>query len=75
MQIEIFRAMPPWQKIALVEQAIKAGHTLALAGLRERHPRASPSELRRRLFGLTLGEELAAKVYGPLEGSVDRAAS
>jgi hypothetical protein len=38
---------------------------LALAGLRERFPNASESELRRRLATLLLGPELAAKVYGP----------
>jgi hypothetical protein len=39
---------------------------LALAGLRERHPGASPLELRRRLADLLLGATLAKEVYGPL---------
>jgi hypothetical protein len=40
---------------------------LALVGLRERYPEAGPEELRRRLADLLLGEELAAKAYGPLD--------
>ena len=38
---------------------------LALAGLRERFPEASPEELRRRLATVLLGPELATKVDGP----------
>jgi len=34
---------------------------------RHRHPRAGEGELRRRLAGLLLGEELARKVCGELE--------
>ena len=37
---------------------------LALAGLRSRYPQADEAELRRKLAGLLLGEELARKVYG-----------
>jgi hypothetical protein len=40
---------------------------LAMAGLRQRHPDESLERLRRRLLGLTLGEELATKVYGALD--------
>lgn len=40
---------------------------LALVGLRERYPEAGPEALRRRLADLLLGEELAAKAYGPLD--------
>jgi hypothetical protein len=39
---------------------------LALAGLRDRHPGASPDELRRRLADVLLGADLAERVYGPL---------
>lgn len=42
--------------------------TLALSGLRARHPEATPQELRRRLADLLLGPDLAAQVYGPLRG-------
>ncbi len=66
VQMAIFRDMAPARKIQLVVEAIAASRDLALAGLRARHPGASPEELRRRLFGLELGEELACRVYGPL---------
>ncbi len=50
--------------------------TLALAGLRNRHPQAGEAEIRRRLMDLLLGEELAAKVYGPPDyGDPKRTAS
>lgn len=37
--------------------------TLALIGLRERHPEASEDELRRRLTELLIGPELTAWLY------------
>jgi hypothetical protein len=64
-QLEIFRAMPPWRKIQLVNDAIKTSYALARAGLRDRHPDADEEEIQRRLFDLLLGEELAERVYGP----------
>jgi len=67
VQMEIYRRMQPWKKIQLVEEANRMSRALAMAGLRSRFPDASPEEIRRRFFGLWLGEELAAEVYGPLE--------
>jgi hypothetical protein len=63
---ERLRAMPAWRKLELVGQLNQTLDTLALSGLRLRHPRASPAELRRRLADLRLGPALAARVYGPL---------
>jgi hypothetical protein len=40
--------------------------TLAMAGLRQRHPDDTPAQRRRRLADLLLGPELATRVYGPL---------
>ncbi len=37
---------------------------LAVAGLRERHPGADDSELRRRLAALLWGESLAREAFG-----------
>lgn len=65
-QIELLRQMPPWRKLQLANQMTQACRTLALAGLRHRHPEASPDELHRRLADLVLGSELAFRVYGPL---------
>jgi hypothetical protein len=70
MQIERLRQMPPWRKMELVGDLNEAVRTLALAGLRQRHPDDTPAQRRRRLADLMLGPELAARVYGPLqEGS------
>jgi hypothetical protein len=65
-QIELLRKIPPWQRLERANQMTLACHALALVGLRHRHPEASPHELRRRLADLTLGTELAARVYGQL---------
>jgi len=40
--------------------------TLALAGLRQCFPHDTAEQRRRRLADLVLGEELAARAYGPL---------
>ena len=66
--LEIYRRMPPWRKVELLEDANRTARLLALAGLAARHPQESPERLRRRLLGLTLGEDLASDVYGPLDG-------
>lgn len=50
----------------MVAQLNASVRMLALAGLRSRFPKASETELRRRLAGLLLGEELARKVYGEI---------
>lgn len=71
-RLEIFRRMPSWRKFELVEEAILASRQLALAGLRARHPDAGADELERRLMALLHGEELAARVWGPLEEQSDR---
>ena len=67
LQLEIFRRMPSWRKFQLVEDAILTSWQLASAGLRARHPDVGPDELHRRLMALLHGEELAARVWGPLE--------
>ena len=42
-----------------------AARNIALAGLRRRYLGASEAELPRHLADLVLGEELAARAYGP----------
>jgi hypothetical protein len=42
----------------------RTAQSLALAGLRQRHPDADDPRLKRLLADLLLGEELADKVYG-----------
>jgi len=65
VQIELLRQAPAWRKLEMVAQMNLTVRTLALCGLRQRHPNASPEELRRRLADLLLGPELAARAYGP----------
>ncbi len=67
--IKLLRQAPPWRKLHMVDQLNQTVRTLALSGLRQRHPDATPQELRRRLADLLLGPDLAARVYGPLQAS------
>jgi len=67
--LEIYRGMPASRKLALVEDAVRTARELARAGLRLRHPDDPPGTLRRRLQRLLLGEDLATRVYGPLDSA------
>lgn len=62
-QIEIIRRMPAWKKMALVDELNEMVKTLAFIGIQERHPNATPQEIRRLLAEQILGSELARKVY------------
>lgn len=64
--VQMLRQTPPWRKMQMVAELNATVKLMLLTGLRQRHPNASESELRRRLAGLLLGEELARKVYGDL---------
>ena len=66
LQIELMRQAPAWRKAYLVGQMTESVRLLALSGLRQRHPEATPAELHHLLADLWLGPELAARVYGPL---------
>jgi hypothetical protein len=67
IQLELLRQMPPWRKLELVADMTEAVRTLALAGLRQRHPGDTLEQHRRRLADLLLGPELAERVYGPIQ--------
>jgi hypothetical protein len=54
MQIEFIRRMPAWK------ETVK---TLAMSGIKQRHPNATPQQIQRMLAELMLGAELARKVY------------
>lgn len=62
---KLWREAPAWRKLEMMEGLNRAARQLALIGLRQRFPNASTEELRRRLATITLGEELASRVYGP----------
>ena len=66
VQIEILRSMPSWRKFQLWNDLNMAMRQVALSGLRERFPAATPQELHRRLATLLLGPELATQAYGPV---------
>ena len=66
MRIERLRQMHPWRKMALMAEMSQTVRTLAMAGLRQRHPDDTPALRRRRMADLLLGPKLAARVYGPL---------
>jgi len=72
VQLDIFRKMSPRRKLQLMEKANRNAREMALAGLRLRHPDADEEELFRRLMDLTLGEELAERVFGPLHEGEER---
>jgi hypothetical protein len=67
LQIQLLRQEPPWRKVEMLAQLNASARLLAMSGLRQRHSGAGESELRRRLAGLLLGEDLARKVYGEIE--------
>ena len=64
--LEIYRRMPAWRKVELVDDAIRTARQLAMIGLRTRHPDETPARLQRRLLGLVLGEAVAEAIYGPV---------
>ncbi len=68
----MLREMLPWRKLEMVAQLNQAGRDLALVGLQMRYPYATQAELHRRLADILLGDELAARVYGPVV-EVDKA--
>lgn len=63
MQIKLIRRMPSWKKFAAVDDLNETVRTLAISGIRQRHPDATPTEIRRMLADILLGPELAEKVY------------
>ena len=64
--IELMRQTPVWRRLEIVAEMNEAVRLLILSGLRQRHPDATPEELRRRMADILLGPELAARAYGPL---------
>lgn len=64
LRTERLRRMPPWRKLELMAGMGQAVRTLALTGLRQRHPDDTAAQRQRRLADLVLGRDLAARVYG-----------
>lgn len=63
LQIAHWREMTPAEKASIVSGLTNAAYDLALAGVRQRYPSASPREAFLRLAIVTLGADLARKAY------------
>lgn len=64
LQIDLIRRMPPKRKMAVIDSLNETVRTLAVSAIKQRHPDATPEQVRRMLAEALLGAELAAKVYG-----------
>ena len=60
---------PPAERLAQAARLSRAARDLAQAGLRHRHPRAGPAELRWRLAAVCYGQDFAERVFGPRPGA------
>jgi hypothetical protein len=58
--------MTPAQRLELASSLSVSVRTLALAGLRQRHPGASEEELRRRLTVRLYGREAGFRLHGSI---------
>lgn len=67
IQFKFYRETPVWRKFEIAAQLHEMSRTLALSGLRRRHPNATDTELRYYLAEKLLGPELARQVYGAAE--------
>jgi hypothetical protein len=63
LQIQFIRSMPAWRKFLMVDSLNETVKTLAMSGIKQRHPEATPEQVHRMLADLILGAELARKVY------------
>lgn len=66
LQLRLWRQADATRKMEMLAQLNASARMLALMGLRSQYPHASNAQLRRRLAGRLLGEELARKVYGDM---------
>jgi len=62
--IRIMRELTPEAKLLQVAALTQAVREFAMAGLRARHPLASPEELQWRFAALVLDADTARRVYG-----------
>mgnify|MGYP006883596921 FL=1 len=62
--VGLLRDAPEWRRIEIMCGMIEALQQLVFSGVRQRHPHASESEVRRLVADILLGPEMAEKVYG-----------
>lgn len=62
-QIQAWRVMSAAEKAATVTGLTRAARALSEAGVRHRHPNASPREIFLRMAVVVLGADLARRAY------------
>lgn len=63
LYIQFIRRMPVWKKMSIVDGLNETVKTLAISGIKQRHPTATPEQIHRMPAEIMLGAELARKVY------------
>jgi hypothetical protein len=63
---QLLQAQAPYQRLEQTNALIAAVRELAVAGIRARHPVASPQEVRMRLTVRLYGREVARRLFGNL---------
>lgn len=63
LQIELIRRMPSWKKFSVLDGLNETVKLMAITGIKQRNPGATPEQIHRMLAELMLGKELARKVY------------
>jgi hypothetical protein len=71
-QIESWRRMSPAQKAALVTGLTRAAWEMTSAGVRQRHPGATPREQFLRVAIIVLGPDLACLAYPDAAAVISR---
>jgi len=72
VQVRRWREMTSEEKSALITGLSRAAAAMAVAGIRHRHPSASEREIFLRYAILTLGAELACRVYRDAASFIER---
>lgn len=62
IQFAFYRTAPTWKKLEMMTDLNRSMRTLAMSGLRKRHPDATAEELRYRLAELLYDAEIAKKM-------------
>lgn len=71
-QVESWRRMSPAQKAALVTGLTRAAWEMTAAGVRQRHPDATPREQFLWVAAVVLGPDLACLAYPDAAGVISR---
>jgi hypothetical protein len=57
------RSLPSWRKAEMLSASTRAAYDLAMAGLQQRYPAATATELRKRYAALVLGREASMALF------------